>query len=1211
VTLAPGMRGRMPRIAVHSAARFTYTTARLQTSRRFRAITTQRGAMRLSKIKLAGFKSFVDPTAVNFPSNLIGVVGPNGCGKSNIIDAVRWVMGEISAKHLRGDSMADVVFNGSSSRKPVGTASVELVFDNSDGQLAGEYAGYAEVSLKRVVSRDGTSAYFLNGARCRRKDITQLFLGTGLGSRSYAIIEQGMISRVIEARPEELRGFIEEAAGISRYKERRRETENRISHTRENLERLSDVREEVDKQLRHLQRQAATARRYQTLKQEERKLTAELLALRLHVIEQDSQSKEGILRERDTAMQALIAELRSIEASIEAAREDFTSKSEALNAVQGRYYQIGAEISRTEQSIQHGRELRQRQKQDLEQAEQGAAEASLHLTRDQSQIDELRRELELLEPGLGAARERERASAAALAQAEESMQEWQERWEVFNRDSRAASEKTQVERARIEQLEHQLARLVTQRERLAAELGELQAVEIDTRIAALQGQQQDAAAQRERAEAQLRQVTDEVQRLRERERELVSADDASRQQLQDGQGRLMSLQALQQAALGLAQGKVTEWLATNTLSDRPRLAQQLVVEPGWERAVETVLGSYLEAVSVDAIDAIAGQLDSLQVGTVSFFASGGPGPQTVDASRLLARVQGPAAISALLTGIIAVDSLAEALDKRRTLLNGESVITRDGVWIGREWLRVSRDKDVHAGVIGREKEMRALRDAVSAAERQRATIQSELAESRSRLAAHEQQRDTLQAEVNRLHRVHSDLSAQVISLRTKAEQTAERVRRISAETEELERDHENRAGTLAVARTRLQEGMDAMAQFEAARVELEQEREHLRQNLAFKRSQAQTDRDGAQEVAIKVESRRSALASISAGLDRLRHQLDQLKQRRDELTRQIAQGEEPLQALTTTLEASLQRRVVVEQELAAARTTLEAAEGRMRTLDQRRVDSEAAVDAARAGLEDVRMAAQELKVRRETLLEQFKATQFELATVYQEMPAEAEVSVWEQNLNELAGKIERLGQVNLAAIDEFKEQSERKEYLDRQFKDLTDALETLESAIRKIDRETRARFQDTFDRVNAGLKERFPRLFGGGHAYLELAGEDILNAGVSIMARPPGKRNSTISQLSGGEKALTAVALVFSIFELNPAPFCLLDEVDAPLDDNNVGRFCDTVKDMSSRVQFIFITHNKTTMELASQLIGVTMNEPGVSRLVAVDVDEAVRMAAM
>ena len=1167
--------------------------------------------MRLNKIKLAGFKSFVDPTSVNLPSNLIGVVGPNGCGKSNIIDAVRWVMGEISAKHLRGDSMADVVFNGSSSRKPVGTASVELVFDNSDGKLAGEYAGYAEVSLKRVVSRDGTSAYFLNGARCRRKDITQLFLGTGLGSRSYAIIEQGMISRVIDARPDELRGFIEEAAGISRYKERRRETENRIAHTKENLERLSDVRDEVEKQLRHLQRQAATARRYQALKQDERKLNAELLALRLRAIEQDSQSQEGILRERDTAMQAAIAELRSLESSIESARESFTASSETLNGVQGRYYQIGAEISRTEQSIQHARELRQRQKQDLEQAERGASEANLHLTRDQTQIDELRAELEQLEPGLDTARMREQTSRAALEQVEESMQAWQERWEEFNRASREASEKTQVERARIEQLEHQLGRLGVQRERLAAELGTLQIAGLDTRVAALEEQESQAAQQAETLASQLQSVSEETQGLRDREKQLVIAADQGRRELQDAQGRLMSLQALQQAALGLAQGKVTEWLNANTLADRPRLAQQLNVEPGWERAVETVLGSYLEAVSVDTIDSIANRLGSLQVGAVTFFTEGGTTGQSDDSARLLARVRGPAAIAPLLTGIIAVDSLAEALSRRQTLLSGESLITPDGIWIGRDWLRVSRDKDVHAGVIGREKEMRDLRERVSAGEERRDAVQDEIADARARLADLERQRDTLQADVNRAHRTYSDLSAQSRALQAKVQQNAERIGHINTETAEIEGDHERTTASIGVARRRLEEGVDQLAQFETARVDLERERDELRQNLGQKRSQAQADREAAQEVAIKVESRRSALASISAGLQRLHQQLEQLGSRRDQLLEQIAAGEEPLQVLGGKLEEFLQQRIAVEQELSAARSALEEAEGRMRTLDQGRMNAESAVEAARARLEDVRMAAQELKIRHENLLEQFKATQFELAAVYQEMVAEADVTVWEQTLEELSQKIDRLGQVNLAAIDEFREASERKEYLDRQFKDLTDALETLETAIRKIDRETRSRFQDTFDRVNAGIKDRFPRLFGGGHAYLELTGEDILSAGVSIMARPPGKRNVTINQLSGGEKALTAVALVFSIFELNPAPFCLLDEVDAPLDDNNVGRFCETVKEMSSRVQFIFITHNKTTMELASQLIGVTMHEPGVSRLVAVDVEEAVRMASM
>ncbi len=1168
--------------------------------------------MRLHKIKLAGFKSFVDPTAVNFPSNLVGVVGPNGCGKSNIIDAVRWVMGEISAKHLRGDSMADVVFNGSSSRKPVGTASVELVFDNSDGQLAGQYAGFAEVSLKRVVSRDGTSAYFLNGARCRRKDITQLFLGTGLGSRSYAIIEQGMISRVIDARPEELRGFVEEAAGISRYKERRRETENRIAHTKENLDRLNDLREEVEKQLRHLQRQAATARRYQTLKQDERKLAAELLALKLKELAADSLTRAQLLVERETALQGVIAELRSVEAAIATARETFTEKSDELNIVQGRYYQAGADVSRTEQAIQHARELRQRQRQDLEQAERGFTEVNLHLERDQAQVDSLRVELERLGPELELARSRDTASALALTVAEEAMQSWQEGWEDFNSEARSASERTQVERARIEQFEHQLTRLVAQRQRLTAELDILSGTDVGQKLAALAEQESAAGREGEKAAARLASAVGELQVLREREREFQSQADASRHEAQEAQGRLVSLEALQQAALGRAQGKVTEWLAANSLQSRPRLAQQLDVERGWERAVETVLGGYLEAVCVDGIDSVAGLLGSLDVGSVTFFSPAATASGGDDHAGLLAKhVRGPAGVASLLDGISAVESLPEALARRARLGHNQSVITRDGIWIGRDWLRVSRDQDVHAGVIGREQEMRGLREQVAVTERARAAADAQLADARSRLEELSHRRDELQGEVNRLHRLYSDSTAQLQALRSQAEQAARRIDKVQAESEDVENEITRIEAELASGRERLEVGLNEMGQLESRRTGLEGQRDHLRQSLSLARTRAQSDRELAQEIAIQSESRRSAQASVLAGLDRMRSQLTQLLSRREELTQQVAAGEGPLAQLAAELEQKLQQRVGLEQELTAARETLEGAESAMREIDQRRMQTEGRVDEARQLLEGIRMVAQELKVRRESLLEQFRATQFDLETVTAGIAAGSTIASLEEAVAEIAGKIERLGQVNLAAIDEFKEQSERKEYLDRQFADLTDALETLETAIRKIDRETRSRFQDTFDRINAGLKERFPRLFGGGHAYLELTGEDVLNAGVSIMARPPGKRNSTISQLSGGEKALTAVALVFSIFELNPAPFCLLDEVDAPLDDNNVGRFCDTVKEMSSRVQFIFITHNKATMELASQLIGVTMHEPGVSRLVAVDVDAAVRMAAM
>ena len=418
--------------------------------------------MRLTKIKLAGFKSFVDPTQISFPSNLTGVVGPNGCGKSNVIDAVRWVMGELSAKHLRGDNMADVVFNGSAARKPVGTASVELLFDNADGKIGGAYASYSEISLKRQVSRDGTSAYSINGGRCRRKDITNLFLGTGLGSRSYAIIEQGMISRVIDARAEDMRAFVEEAAGISRYKERRKETEVRVAETRENLERLQDLRDEVDKQIRHLQRQAATARRYQGLKEEERRLTAEVLALRLRDLDSGAEVHDATVRECELAMQAELTALRAAEAAIEKQRSVHGAHSEQLSAVQGRYYQVGADISRLEQTIEHTRELRERQRTDLAQTDATLTDLASHLARDEQQLSAVRAEIAQLEPQLASAQHAEVHESATLEAAEGAVQEWQQRWEAHSRALGAAEQTAQVERARIEQLEAQLRRLAAQ-----------------------------------------------------------------------------------------------------------------------------------------------------------------------------------------------------------------------------------------------------------------------------------------------------------------------------------------------------------------------------------------------------------------------------------------------------------------------------------------------------------------------------------------------------------------------------------------------------------------------------------------------------------------------------------------------------------------------------------------------------------------------------
>jgi chromosome segregation protein len=1170
--------------------------------------------MRLTKIKLAGFKSFVDPTQVSFPSNLTGVVGPNGCGKSNVIDAVRWVMGELSAKHLRGDNMADVIFNGSSARKPVGAASVELVFDNSDGKIGGAYASYNEISLKRQVSRDGTSGYYINGARCRRKDITQLFLGTGLGSRSYAIIEQGTISRIIEAKAEDMRAFVEEAAGISRYKERRKETESRIAETRENLERLQDVRDEVEKQIRHLQRQAATARRYQALKEEERRLTAELLALRLRELDSGAQVHDSATRAREIEMQAALADQRAAEASIETRRTEHGAASDRVAAVQGRYYEIGAEISRLEQTIQHTRELRERQRADLGKTRATLSELGSHIERDERQLAELAEEIARSTPELEGAQAAEAAAARALEAAERELAGWQERWEQLNQALGAADRTTQVERARIEQLENQLRRLQAQVERLTLEREALEAQESSTLLAELTAQESRARTEGESLANALRLALERAQSARAGQLIAEEALESARGARERTREECTSLEAVQKAALTASAGQATEWLSEVGLAGRTRIAQTLEVDTGWDLAVETALGDYLEAVCIDRLDDLATPLERLARGRVALVEHGSA---SVDADApagngsLAAKVSGPAAVLAQLAGVLTAESLTEALERRATLAAGQSVITRGGEWLGRDWLRISRGVDHHLGVIEREHRLKGLRAAVEAAEAHVGHAEDRLTAVRESLTQAEAERDAAQSGIQAAHRRHADITGQLEAARARGKETAQRLQRIEAETAEHRREIAATQEGLGRAGQTLEQGLAVGSDLNLRREDLEGEREMRREALAGARARAQAAQVGARDLLIRIESRRSTEASVRVSLGRMIEQRGQLEQHREGLEAELAGGDAPILELEARLNESLGRRLEVEAELAEARRAMEEADAALRALDEQRVLAERRVGDAREAMEAARLAAQENRVRREGLAEQFAETRFELADVQQSLAADASIPVWEERLTETRAGIERLGQVNLAAIDELKEQTERKEYLDRQFTDLTSALDTLEEAMGRIDKETRSRFEETFERINSGLKERFPRLFGGGHAYLELVGDDLLNAGIAVMARPPGKKNSSIHLLSGGEKALTAVALVFSIFDLNPAPFCLLDEVDAPLDEHNVGRFCDIVRDMSNRVQFIFITHNKTTMELASQLLGVTMHEPGVSRLVAVDVDEAVRLAAV
>src|SRR3984957_16358183 len=968
--------------------------------------------MRLTKLKIAGFKSFVDPTTVTFPSSLTGVVGPNGCGKSNIIDAVRWVMGEISAKHLRGESMADVIFNGSATRKPLGAASVELVFDNSDGKIGGEYAAYNEVALRRAVSRDGNSDYFINGTKVRRKDITQLFLGTGLGTRSYAIIEQGMISRIIEARPDDLRAFLEEAAGISRYKERRRETENRIGHTRENLDRLNDLREEVEKQIRHLQRQAATARRYQALKEEERKLQAELLALRLQSLDTEAEMRDAATTSCETAMQAVLADLREAEADIEHIRADQQSKADALAAIQTRFYEAGAEVTRVEQGIQFTREMRQRQRSDLEQAEAQVADLIQVLQRDRGQLDALAQELATMVPGLDAAHGEELRTAQALESVEQGQAAGQHTWDAHAQAVALGQRETGVERARIEQLESQQRHLLQQEERQESERSTLVQSQPAVALETLESRASLARDAGQKAAAELQELLAEISVTRDRERVESQALNALRTRWQEALGTQVSTEALQTAALGKASGKVTEWLKSKSLDRQPRVAQQLRVDRGWERAVETVLGSYLEAGCVDGLDSVTDLLESFDGGHLAIVSMGAAGAMPPIPTSLQAKVQGAALLVSELSSVYTAGTLNEALKLRGRLGAGESVVTRDGIWLGPDWLRLSRDADPHTGVIEREETLRGIRTQLSGLEEQVKYLEHRLELTRERVREHEDRRDHFQADVNRLHREHVDRRAELDSAQARSVDAARRMAQLETGLVDVRTELERTETDLRAARGRMEAAIDKLAALEPQRIALEQEREALRAEAGAARAAALAAQQVARELAVQVESRRSSHNSLTTTLSRIEVQLDGLVQRRNTLQSQLAEGEAPLAAAQAQLEAALRVRAEIDAELQAARIANDELDAHPRERDSGRLAVEQRVEAARTSLDEARMAASQVRVRRESVAEQLAATSFEIAALIAQLAEDAAVASWESQLEETKGKIERLGQVN-------------------------------------------------------------------------------------------------------------------------------------------------------------------------------------------------------
>ncbi len=1168
--------------------------------------------MKLKQIKLAGFKSFVDPTVLDLRSDLVSVVGPNGCGKSNVIDAVRWVMGESSAKTLRGESITDVIFNGSSTRKPVGQASIDLIFDNSDGTIGGEYASYAEISIRREVNRDAVSNYYLNGTRCRRRDIVDVFLGTGLGARSYSIIEQGMISRIIESKPEELRSFVEEAAGITVYKKRRHDTELRMRHTTENLTTIEVMREEQVKLLERLKRQSDSAQKFRVLNDEKVLFESQLLALRWQAFDTKLTAHSEDILNLSVQLEEKIAARTNIGASLEKVRIEHEEYSEQFNSVQSKFYELGAMVARSEQSLQHHKERKTQLESDIEQVMRSIDDINAQKTTDSDALFACEEQLAQITP------EFEQASMAA-EQADELYQDARlaldaitQEWEDFQIQAQGPQQQAEVQKMRIEQLEKQIRDLQARIDRLQQESASLDVSTVLQTVEEFAAQSSQVEYRASELKAQIQELHSELSVQRANLQGEQDQLNTIRSQMQQSKGRESALLALQQAALGKDDHAMQAWLTAQDLQGTPRVAEVIKVEAGWELAVETVLADYLEALCLDSNwDSVVAAVQQLTAGNISMLLPSAPSviaASNIQATSIYSKVTTSLDLAAILDDVFVVDSLEQALALRASLAHAQSVVTKDGIWLGKNWLRVSREPDQKRGVLQREQEIQQLKLQLEQQLAIASTLEENIQDSNANIQRLDAELSDKQHLANQDSAVLREITAKYSAAQQKLENMQNRKQRITIEIEDQQQHFAANSADSSAARTELEIAINSMAALALKKEDLLSAKEELQVKERNNKLQAKELQIHFHDLEMQQQNLSTKLQGLRHTISRVDQQLSGLHQRHEQLEQTLIDETAPTSHLQAELHSLLEQRATVDEEMQQARRVLEVYDEQMKQHEQQRVELEVAADGIKAILDKCRLERQSLEVRKETINEQLQTLQIEVLTIISTLPEEAEESEWATRIDSLARKISNLGAINMAAIEEFDAETQRHLYLEAQYTDLKDALTTLENAIKKIDRETRAKFKETFDQINANFMVLFPKLFGGGKAYLEIVGEDYLEAGVTVMAMPPGKKNSTIHLLSGGEKALTAVSLVFSIFQLNPAPFCMLDEVDAPLDETNVIRFGKLIKEMSQTVQFIIITHNKVTMEIANQLIGVTMKEPGVSRLVSVDLNEAVEM---
>ena len=1172
--------------------------------------------MRLNSIKLAGFKSFAEPTNFQLPGQLVGVVGPNGCGKSNIMDAVRWVLGESKASELRGESMQDVIFNGTTSRKPASRASVELIFDNADHRAGGQWNQFTEIAVKRVLTRDGTSSYYINNQPVRRRDVQDVFLGTGLGPRAYAIIGQGTISRIIESRPEELRLFLEEAAGVSKYKERRRETENRLADTRENLTRVEDILRELNANLEKLEKQAEVAAKYNALQQDVTLKQHQLWYLKRAdaEAEQARVRTEGLQAVND--LESRMADLRSVEADLEAIRQAHYEAGDQVNQAQGKLYEATAEVGKLEAEIRYVVEGRQR-------VEQRLVQLAAQIQDWSARKEEAEAELETLEgAGMDAEEQAEllaaqvEEQAAQIPELEDALRQSQQRSEEQRAAVVQIQQQIQVLAAEQRSLDEQSRQLDARFERLRADRSALAAPD-EARLAQMRQQLDEAQEAAEMAEARLAELQDSVPQLDEERRARQQAVNQETARQADLSARLEALKALQDKVKVSA--KLQPWLARHGLDGLQGLWSRIHIEPGWENALEAALRERLSALPVGRLDMVRGFLgaggqDAPPARLAFYSAPAAPAP---DASTRQPRLSDllrvhDAGLRAVLVdwlqGCYTAPSLDEALAQRAQLQPGEAFYVASGHAVGAHSLSFYAQDSEQSGLLARAQEIEHLEKELRAqaliAEEARTTLvraEAAYADASQRLVA--ARREATEAQ-GRAH----ELQVETLRLTQLAEQTRARSEQIGADLAEVEAQLADLQERRAASEARFEELDMQLADSQERHAQLGDRVIEAERRLAECREQQRQLERRVQEAQFShrsLQARRAELArTVDTAATQARTLHDERQRAQDELARlsdAAAQG-----GLQQALELKMER----EKQLAAQRSQYDELTARLRASDERRMQHERQLDPLRARITEFQLKEQAARLGLEQYSQLLQDAQADLAAVARSIEeGGVRAAGLSGEIDRLHREIAALGAVNLAALDELTLARERKTFLDAQTEDLQLAMTTLEDAIRKIDGETRTLLSGTFETVNGHFGRMFPELFGGGQARLIMTGDEILDSGVQVMAQPPGKKNQTIHLLSGGEKALTAIALVFAIFQLNPAPFCLLDEVDAPLDDANTERYAKLVTSMSKGTQFLFISHNKIAMEMAEQLIGVTMQEQGVSRIVAVDMESALSMA--